>query len=102
MIYCLDHGIKIERNKKSFRYNLDGVERSYFPDFVINGSTYVEIKGYYDNKTQEKEKQFPKEESLLILKKSEMEPILAYVKTKYGPNFVDLYDISFVHTVYKD
>lgn len=91
VIYNLEHSIVFERNKKGFKYTLDGIERSYFPDFYLPESdTYIEIKGYYDNKTKEKEKQFTGK--LEILKKAEMEPILEYVIGKYGKNFTDLYD----------
>lgn len=92
VIYCLDHNIYLKRNKNRFSYILDGVERSYFPDFLLEGETYIEIKGYYDRKTKEKEKQFPKDKKLIILKEKEMKPILEYVISKYGKKFYFLYD----------
>jgi hypothetical protein len=91
VIYCLEHNIKLKRNKQRFKYILEGIERSYFPDFVLEDETYVEIKGYYDEKTKEKEKQFPKDKKLLILREKEMKPILEYVKNKYGKNYTYLY-----------
>lgn len=93
VIYCLEHNIEVKRNKERFKYILEGIERSYFPDFILKDGTYVEIKGYYDNKTKEKEKQFPKDKKLIILQEKEMSPILEYVKNKYGNNFIELYNI---------
>ena len=93
VIYQLEHNINFKRNTKGFSYKLDGIQRSYFPDFyLIDEDTYVEIKGYYDNKTQEKERQFPQDKKLQILKKAEMQPILEYVINKYGKNYIYLYD----------
>lgn len=92
VIYCLDHSILLERNKKGFKYILDNVERTYYPDFYLsNSDTYVEIKGYYDRKTKEKEKQFPKDKKLIVIKEKEMKPVIDYVKNKYGNNFIELY-----------
>ena len=93
VIYCLEHDIELKRNKERFKYILEGIERSYFPDFILKDGTYVEIKGYYDNKTKEKEKQFPQDKKLIILKEKEMSPILEYVKNKYGDNFIELYNV---------
>ncbi len=91
VIYNLDHNVVFERNKKGFKYVLDGVERSYFPDFYLPDSdTYVEIKGYYDRKTKEKEKQFIG--NLIVYKLDMMKPILDYVIETYGKDFVKLYD----------
>lgn len=91
VIYQLDHNIVFERNKKGFKYILDGIERTYYPDFYLPESdTYVEIKGYYDRKTKEKEKQFTG--NLVVYKKEEMNDIINYVTNKYGKDFVKLYN----------
>ena len=93
VVYQLEHNVNFIRNKQVFSYMLDGIKRSYFPDFyLVDEDIYVEIKGYYDNKTQEKEKQFPQDKKLQILKKAEMQPILDYVINKYGKNYIYLYD----------
>lgn len=93
VIYQIEHNVNFKRNTEGFSYKLDGVQRSYFPDFyLVDDDVYVEIKGYYDNKTQEKEKQFPQNKKLRILKQKEMKPILEYVINKYGKNFVYLYE----------
>lgn len=93
VIFCLDHNIKIIRNKERFSYIFGGVERSYFPDFyLIDSNQFVEVKGYYDDKTKAKEEQFPKDKKLVMLKKDQMLPILKYVFDKYGDDFTKLYD----------
>lgn len=93
VVYQLEHGINFIRNKQGFSYLLNNIKRSYFPDFyLIDDDIYVEIKGYYDNKTKEKEKQFPTDKKLKILKQAEMQPILDYVITKYGKNYIYLYE----------
>lgn len=93
VIYNIDHGINFIRNKEGFKYILNNIERTYFPDFyLLDTKEYVEIKGYYDSKTKEKEKQFPKNKKLKILCLKEMKPILNYVKEKYGKDFSKLYN----------
>lgn len=92
VVYCLDHGVLISRNKKGFKYEWEQKQRTYFPDFVLPDGTYVEIKGYYDKKSESKNIQFPKNEKLVVLKKKDMEPILDYVIEKYGKSFTDLYE----------
>lgn len=99
VIYQLEHGVEIVRNDKGFPYILDGVKRTYFPDFYLpTTEEYIEIKGYYNRKTLEKEKQFPKDKKLKILQKTEMAPILNYVVGKYGKDYTDLYDAGVPNT----
>jgi len=46
--YCVDKNIKIENFKGTIPYNLDGVDRKYFPDFFIKErNMVVEIKSKY-------------------------------------------------------
>lgn len=91
VIYCLEHGIVVERNKQGFSYVWEGKTHTYFPDFYLPESDrYVEIKGYYNEKTKVKEAQF--DQQLIILKKNEMKPILEYVIEKYGKDFINQYD----------
>lgn len=47
LIYCLDHNINIKRCNKVYEYFYEGSKHLYFPDFIINNDTIVEIKGYY-------------------------------------------------------
>lgn len=91
VIYNLDHNIKFIRNKRGFKYIYNGSEHTYFPDFyLIEDSTYVEIKGYKDSKAEAKINQF--NDKLIVLQYPEMEPILEYVITNYGEDFISLYE----------
>lgn len=47
LIYCLDHNINIKRCNKSYEYFYNGKYHKYYPDFIINNDTIIEIKGYY-------------------------------------------------------
>lgn len=91
VIYLTEHNIAFIRNKKFFPYTYNNETHQYCPDFYLTDTDeYVEIKGYYDIRSQEKAKQFP--EKLIVLCKKEMEPILQYVVDKYGEEFTYLYD----------
>lgn len=92
VIYQEEHGVNFVRNKRGFRYLFEGKEHTYFPDFYLpDCDTYVEIKGYYNEKTHAKVTQF--EEKLLVMCYDSMKPILDYVIDKYGVDFTYLYDI---------
>jgi len=94
VIYCLEHGINVERCERGFKYTFEGKERTYYPDFYLPVTdTYIEVKGYYDAKSKAKKEQFVG--NLLILQKREMKPILNYVIEKYGKNFVDMYEVKY-------
>lgn len=90
-IFCFDHGFKIERNKKYFEYSYKGKIYKYYPDFIVDGE-YTEIKGYKSDRWKEKERQFT--ERLNIYDNILIQPILEYVKNKYGEDFIRMYDIK--------
>ena len=89
IIYNLDHGIKVERNKKFFNYEYNGKIRKYYPDFILEDGTYVEIKGYQSKLDDIKFLSFP--ENLKIINFNNDSTILNYVIGKYGKNFIELY-----------
>lgn len=89
VIYNLDHGIVFKRNEQGFDYVFENKLRKYYPDFII-GNEYIEIKGYHSKQFDAKISQFPYK--LNILHKKELQPILDYVVSKYGKNFVEKYD----------
>ena len=60
----------------------------YIPDFILNGD-YIEIKGYLNDITKCKIKNFP---YIKILMLNDLKTELDYVVSKYGKNFIDLYD----------
>ncbi|MDD5649043.1 MAG: hypothetical protein PHF86_01310 [Candidatus Nanoarchaeia archaeon] len=88
VIYHLELGNKIERNKKSFPYLFNGKIYKYYPDFILN-EEYIEIKGYESEKSKAKKIQFP--HKLNTFYANEMKPILEYVISKYGKDFIKLY-----------
>lgn len=91
VLFCFDNKINFVRNNKHFEYIFDGKTHNYFPDFYLpDTDTYIEIKGYYDKKSQAKAEQFTG--VLQVLTAKEMQPILEYVERTYGSDFVKLYD----------
>ncbi len=89
VIYHIDHEIKFERNKVGFEYIFEDKKRKYYPDFIKDG-IYYEIKGYINNQVLEKIKQFPWK--LVVLTKHDIKYILEYVISKYGRNYITLYN----------
>ena len=90
VIYNLDHGIKFERNKEGFEYQYKNKVYKFFPDFIMEDGTYVEIKGYLDDKNKNKIDQF-KKQLKLILGKNEIKKFIQYVEKKYG-KLITLYE----------
>lgn len=88
VIYHLDHGIHLERNKVKLPYEFEGVSRSYTPDFVL-GDSLIEIKGYWTEQDLAKAKQHPQ---VKVLQETEMIPYISYVVKKYGKDFIRLYE----------
>ena len=62
--------------------------KNYIPDFVVN-SSLIEIKGY---KTPLWLSKLESNLDVKVLYKKDLEPIFAYVKGKYGKNFITLYE----------
>ena len=91
VIYNIEHNINIKANTKGFKYIWKDEEHTYFPDFYLpDEDTYIEIKGYYDEKAKEKTKQF--KGNLMVLEKKEMEIYLLYCQEHYGNDFIKLYE----------
>lgn len=93
VIYSLDNNIQFSRNWEKFKYTINGKERNYTPDFLVN-EIYQEIKGRrnfsnLDEENKQKILQFTK--PLNVLYENEMKPILDYVIKKYGKNYIKLY-----------
>jgi hypothetical protein len=88
VIYCLDHGIDIKRNTEKLQYVWQGTIKNYIPDFIVDG-VITEIKGY---KTKQWLAKIEANPTIKVLYEQEMSPILDYVKTKYGKNFIEIYD----------
>jgi hypothetical protein len=89
VIYNLEHNIKFSRNKIGFEYEYKNKKYKFYPDFILEDGTYVEIKGYMDDKNAEKIKQF--NHNIIIICKLEIIPYLNYATGKYGKNLKNLY-----------
>lgn len=95
VIYNLDHNIEFSRNKQGFEYIFEGTIKKYYPDFILNDGTYVEIKGWYDKKVFEKHRQFKENgNKLIVIDKETILPYLNYVINIYGKDFISLYEID--------
>lgn len=95
VIYHLDHKIPFKRNLEAFDYEFEGKQHKYYPDFIYEDGTYIEIKGRrefskLDTKTQTKISNFPYKLNLFLEK--EMENMIFYCEKFYGKNFRNLYD----------
>jgi hypothetical protein len=91
LIYQLDHGVNVKRNKDYFEYEFEGKKHKYYPDFQID-NIYYEIKGKRYANFEAKIKQFPFDKKLILIEGiQEMMPFIRYCKQKYG-DFCNLYD----------
>jgi len=90
VIYNLDHNISFRRNTNGFEYIFENKKYKFYPDFILDDGSYVEIKGYPNKKTNNKITQFP--HKLNVLFEKDMSPFLEYVKLKYGNDFIKLYE----------
>ena len=89
LIYCLEHNIKIERNKEGFEYVYENEKHLFYPDFIVEGK-YVEIKNFYSELTDAKISYFPHE--IKVFYKDTIQIYLKYVKERYGIKFISLYE----------
>ena len=90
VVYCKEHNIPIERNTNRFGYFVNNVEYKFVPDFIVNNTTLVEIKGLQDPNWEIKHDTYP---NVKFIFKQEIKPYLDYVITKYGKEFYNvLYD----------
>jgi len=93
LIYNLDLGKDIKRCELTFKYELDGEEHLYFPDFIMEGIIY-EVKG------RELEDVEPKTKAVInagykieLIRKKEITPIIKLIKEKYSvKDITKLYD----------
>ena len=88
VIYCVDHNLDIQRSNEVRKYLYEGKEKRYFPDFNV-GDKIVEVKGYVTEEVKAKQA-FNKD--IILYDKNKMQPILDYVISSYGKNYVELYE----------
>lgn len=89
VIYNIDHGIIFTRNLKGFDYLFMNETHKYYPDFIID-DVYYEIKGFKRNADDFKFKYFP--HKLKVLFKKDLKYVFDYIISKYGDNFIELYE----------
>lgn len=82
IIYCLDHNIKIERNRKGYEYVYNKEKHIYLPDFIVNGEL-VEIKGFYREIDNIKLAAIT-DKNVKILYTKDLEFVSKYLQEKYG------------------
>ena len=93
VIYNLDHGIKFQRYSGYFEYEFGGKKHKYYPDFVLENGTIVEIKGVERSEQwKAKLEQFPPNNVLQVIGKNEIHKYIGYVIGKYGEDFIKLYE----------
>ena len=88
VIYCLENNKSIKRCEERRTYIFEGVEKIYIPDFVVDGQV-VEIKGYMTKQWECKHLANP---DIVVIDKDEIQPILDFVVSKYGKDFISLYE----------
>jgi hypothetical protein len=88
VIYQIEHNLPFKRNKRSFTYTWKGKERKYYPDFIQN-EKIIEIKGFVNEQTLTK---FKAIDGLIVLYKNDLEKEISYVVSKYGTDYITLYD----------
>ena len=94
-LYMIDHNVKITRCTDRYMYHFEDKFHYYTPDFVINDTTIVEIKGY------EHSKDFAKYAAMkaanldfVVLYEADLRDMINYVKTKYNVNKLsELYSV---------
>ena len=94
VIYNEEHNIKFERCKNSYPYIFQGLEHKYFPDFILEDGTLIEIKGRRSNEDCDEQTKVKLNciKGLTVLYRNDIEPLLKYVTDKYGTDFIKLYE----------
>ena len=88
VIYYTEHNLFIERNKQHRTYIYNNKSYKYYPDFITDEGL-LEVKGYKSDKWNAKIEQNP---DIKVLYKDDMKSYLQYVISKYGSDFIKLYD----------
>lgn len=88
VVYCLENNIDIKRNTEKRQYVWEGKIKNYIPDFTVQG-TMTEIKGF---KTEQWLAKLEANPDVKVLYEKDLEPVLEYVKNKYGKDFINLYE----------
>lgn len=92
IIYNIDHNIFFERNLQSYEYMWRGEIHKYYPDFLLEDGSLVEIKGFLTDKDRCKLSAV-KDRNIILLMQKDLSYAFDYVKNNYSYNeLTDLYD----------
>lgn len=92
VIYNLDHNIWFDRYDNYFEYQWNNQTLKYYPDFMLNDGTLIEIKGCPTDQWLAKLKSVPSNFTIKVLGWIEIQPYLKYATEKYGVDFTKLYE----------
>jgi hypothetical protein len=87
VVFNLDKGISIKRNEARYPYVFDGKTLNFLPDFIVNETDLVEVKGYMTEQNRQKIVQCT--EQLTVIEKDDIVPYIDYAITNYGKDFVN-------------
>jgi hypothetical protein len=95
IVYNLEHNIYFEKNHKGFEYfsTYDNKIHKYYPDFLLDESTFVEIKGWMNESAKIKIEEFRKNNpdlKLIVLTHIEIKLYIDYVIDKYGEKYYEV------------
>ena len=86
VVYNMDRGIDISRNKDYFTYCYDNKQHRFYPDFKLD-DTYYEIKGQWTEQETAKINCFPPELNLVVIDIASIGTYMKYCEETYGKNF---------------
>lgn len=87
VVWCKDNNLDIKRCKEKRKYVFDGVEKIYYPDFIV-GDIVFEIKGYV---TKESEAKSIYNQDIVVISNPHIYYFIDYVVEKYGKDYLILY-----------
>lgn len=88
VIYHIDHNIPIKRCEEKRPYEYKGRIHYYIPDFIVNDKI-IEIKGFNTEQWQIK---MLNNKDVTVLYEEDMKPYFEYVESKYGKNYIEMYE----------
>lgn len=95
VIFCLDHNIPIARCTRAYDYTYKGKAHKYYPDFIVNNSEIVEIKGFWTEVVDIKTKAVD-DMPIKVLYHSDLKDIFDYIYSTYNKkvdkNLYELYE----------
>lgn len=110
-IYCVDHNVPVILHPTTIPYSFENHKCYYQPDFLINNSELVEIKGShflsvnnelinpFEKSKVSRQKSIAKQKcmndnNVRIISLNEISPMLEYIKDTYGKNYLASFKIQ--------